>query len=150
MKNFASFKTIRCKLKPVRSWTFVRICRLKPNKRKMLRSAISLTAFGFCRCHCDGGIPDYFQYFPCALRGIASRAIRSQAQRLKSSLCVISNFYKERTCSFWGEIFGWLCEGYSSCAGKDSTEIVRILMKLLFVCLCVTLYRKFCEVSYLL
>ena len=78
LKNFASFKTIRCKLKPIRSWTFVRICRLKPNKRKILRSTISLTAFGFCRCHCGGGIPDYFQYFPCALRGIASRAIRSQ------------------------------------------------------------------------
>ena len=48
-------------------------------------------------------------------------------------------FTKERTCSFWGKTFGWLCEGYSSSAGKDSTEGVRILFKLFFV-YCVWLY----------
>ena len=63
----------------------MKICKLKPNKRKILTSTISLTAFGFCRCHCGGGIPDYFQYLPCALRGIASGAIRSRAQRLCSN-----------------------------------------------------------------
>ena len=38
----------------------------------------------------------------------------------------------------------------ASSAGKESTEVVRILLKLFFVCLCVTLYREFCEISYLL
>ena len=41
-------------------------------------------------------------------------------------------FTKEITCSFWGKTFGWLCEGYTSSAGKDSTEVVRIFIESIF------------------
>ena len=54
--------------------------------------------------------------------------------REKISSAWSQTFTKERSCSFWGKIFGWLCEGYPSGAEKDNTEIVRILYKFLFVC----------------
>ena len=46
-------------------------------------------------------------------------------------------FTKEKTRSFWGEIFGWLYEGYTSSAGKYNTDAVRTLFEFLFVCDCI-------------
>ena len=51
-----------CSLKPIRSRTFVKTWQLKQNNRKILRSTIFLTGFGFCRSHCSGGFPGYFHY----------------------------------------------------------------------------------------
>ena len=37
----------------------------------------------------------------------------------------VQTLTEERTCSFLSKFFGLLCEGYSSSAGKDSTDVVR-------------------------
>ena len=47
-------------LNPIRSRSFIKICKLKPNKKKTLRSTIFVAAFGFCRSHCGGGFPYCF------------------------------------------------------------------------------------------
>ena len=46
-------------------------------------------------------------------------------------------FTKKRTRSFWGKIFGWLRNDYSSSAGTYNTDVVRTLFKFLFVCDCI-------------
>ena len=66
--------------------------------------------------------------------GVNSLALK---KREKKSSAWSQTSFKKRTRSFWGMIFGWLLEDYSSSAGKYNNDVVRTLYKFLFVFDCI-------------